>query len=112
MVVVRSVTVAGLALGGAAFWLAVTDSPSTVASRPMDPPTVSRSVQLMNVSSPLVDPSCADPLCVMTGGGAAATPPRLATALLTTTAPLSLAAGTDPLSAKSRRSSDAAMSSR
>jgi hypothetical protein len=34
MTVVRSLTAAGLALGGAAFWFAVTDAPSTVALPP------------------------------------------------------------------------------
>jgi hypothetical protein len=53
MIVIRSLTAAGLALGGAAFWFAVTDAPSTTALPPLDPPMVSRSVQLVDVSFPL-----------------------------------------------------------
>src|SRR5258706_10339571 len=98
MIVIRSLTAAGLALGGAAFWFAVTDAPSTMALPPLAPPMVARSVQLADVSFPLVDPACTDPLCVMSGGSGAATPPRLTSALLApSTQPLPRAVGTDPL---------------
>ena len=71
MTVARTLTVAGVALGGAAFWMAaVTDTPSANTSSPaMTPPSVSREVMLVDTSSSLVDPSCTDPLCVLSGRG-------------------------------------------